>query len=215
MGATKIMVIRHAEKPDTYNGQAYSGVDAVGTTCGAQGAESLVTIGWERAGALITLFAPPWGPKTPTLAQPQFLYAADPGTSDAADGKTHSQRPYETITALAAQLGLTIDAKHKKDDYPKMVQDALAKEGVVLICWQHEDIPLLAPGTQPGISQCVLTDTVTSGTLGVPSSWPTDANGDQRYDLVWVFDRPSGTGPITSFTQFAQLLLPGDTAAPT
>ena len=50
MGATKIMVIRHAEKPDRYNGKAYSGVNAIGTTCGSDGEESLVTIGWERAG---------------------------------------------------------------------------------------------------------------------------------------------------------------------
>jgi hypothetical protein len=49
-GATQIMVIRHAEKPDTYSGQAYSGVDALGDTCGSDGNESLVTIGWERAG---------------------------------------------------------------------------------------------------------------------------------------------------------------------
>jgi hypothetical protein len=207
MGATKIMVIRHAEKPATYLGQDYSGVDAVGTTCGSDGEESLVTIGWERAGALITLFAPPWGPRTPTLAQPQYLYAADPKTSDA--GKTPSQRPYETITAVAAKLGLKINKKHKKKDYPNMVTDALAKDGVVLICWEHEDIPLQAD-SGPGISQCILTDTGTSGTLGVPSSWPKGADGVARYDLVWVFDRPSGTGPITGFTLFAQMLLPGD-----
>jgi hypothetical protein len=37
-----------------------------GATTGAQGTELLVTIGWNRAGGT----APPWGPKTPTLAQP-------------------------------------------------------------------------------------------------------------------------------------------------
>jgi hypothetical protein len=218
MGATKIMVIRHAEKPHKYNGQDYSGVDATGTTCGSEGAESLVTIGWARAGALITLFAPPWGPKAPALATPQFLYATAPG-GNAGIGKVHSQRPYETIIALAAQLGLPIDAKHEKEHYPKVVEDALAKDGTILICWPHEDIPLVAAGhasgsTQPGISQCILTQTDTQGTLGVPSSWPTDHNGEPRYDLVWVFDRPSGTGQITGFTQVAQQLLAGDMAAP-
>jgi hypothetical protein len=202
MGATKIMVIRHAEKPDPYNGMTYTGVNATGTA----DPESLVTIGWERAGALVSLFAPPWGPRTPTLAQPQSLYAADPDTSDA--GKTPSQRPHQTLTALEAKLGLKIHKKHKKNDYANMVKDALAKDGVVLICWEHEDIPLLA-GSAPGISQCILTATRTSGTLGVPSSWPKGAGG-ARYDLVWVFDRPSGTGQITGFTQFAQMLLPGD-----
>jgi hypothetical protein len=47
----------------------------------------------------------------------------------------------------------------------------------------------------------------------IPLSWPTGQQG-ARYDLVWVFDRPSGSGPITGFTFFAQLLLAGDTAAP-
>lgn len=207
MGATKIMVIRHAEKPGSYSGKDYSGVDATGTTCGAHGKESLVTIGWERAGALVTLFAPPWGPKAPTLAEPKHLYAADPDTTDA--GKTPSQRPYQTLTALAAKLGLKIDKKHKKKDYARMVTDALAKDGAVLIAWEHEDIPLLTSDGDPGISQCILTGTGTSGTLGVPRSWPDGPDG-ARYDLVWVFDRPSGTGPIVGFTQFAQMLLPGD-----
>ena len=84
MGATKIMVIRHAEKPDTYSGQAYDGVDATGTTCGSGGAQSLATIGWERAGGLTTLFAPPWGPKVPLLATPDYIYAADPAERESA-----------------------------------------------------------------------------------------------------------------------------------
>jgi hypothetical protein len=212
MGATKIMVIRHAERPDKYHGKAYSGVDATGTTRGAQGKESLVTIGWQRTGALVALFAPPWGPRTPTLAQPQHLYAADPDTSDA--GRTPSLRPYETLTALEAMLALKINKKHKKKDYADMVTDALGKDGVVLIAWQHEDIPLLTAQRDPGISQCILTGTGTDGTLGVPASWPNDRNGKARYDLVWVFDRPSGAGPIVKFTQFAQMLLPGDEPAP-
>src|SRR5271165_1924805 len=158
MGATKIMVIRHAEKPDTYNQQAYLGVDATGT----QDPESLVTLGWERAGGLVTLFAPPWGPKGPTLKQPQWIYAADPETKS--DGQRPSQRPYQTVTPVAAQLGLTIDSKHKKKDYAKVVTDALGKDGVVLICWAHEDIPLVAKGG-PGISQLILSGTGTPGTL--------------------------------------------------
>src|ERR1700733_14844623 len=85
MGATKIMVIRHAEKPAPYGGINYAGVDAAGTTCGADGEESLVTIGWERAGALVTLFAPPWGPKAPALATPQHIYASNPTAKQSGD----------------------------------------------------------------------------------------------------------------------------------
>ena len=29
MGATKIMVVRHAEKPGVYNGQSYSGIGSL------------------------------------------------------------------------------------------------------------------------------------------------------------------------------------------
>ena len=163
MGATKIMVIRHAEKPAPYGGINYAGVDAAGTTCGADGEESLVTIGWERAGALVTLFAPPWGPKAPALATPQHIYASNPTAKQSGD--LPSQRPYETVTAVAAKLGLTIDAKRKKGDYAKVVQDALGKDGVVLICWQHEDIPLVADGNVPGISRYILTDTGTTTNL--------------------------------------------------
>src|SRR5277367_1364041 len=78
MGATKIMVIRHGEKPGSYHGVQYAGVNNLGTVAGADGAKHLVTLGWERAGALVTLFAAPWGPKTPWLATPQFLFASDP-----------------------------------------------------------------------------------------------------------------------------------------
>jgi hypothetical protein len=118
MGTTKIMVIRHGEKPGTYNGRQYEGVDAMGNACGGSGAEHLVTLGWERAGGLVTLFAPPWGPKGPTLATPQFLFASDPidseGPDDSSSGDGPSQRPYETLTAVAAALGsggtaMTID----------------------------------------------------------------------------------------------------------
>ena len=63
MGATKIMVIRHAEKPGSYNGVQYAGVNNLGTMAGDDGAKHLVTLGWERAGALVTLFAAPWDRK--------------------------------------------------------------------------------------------------------------------------------------------------------
>jgi hypothetical protein len=202
MGATKIMVIRHAEKPATYNGQSYAGVDTLGATCGKSGSESLVTLGWQRAGALVTLFAPPWGPKAPILGQPNHIYACDPTPEG---GKKPSQRHYQTVIALAAHLNLPINAKYRKENYQAVATDALGNDGTVLICWQQERIPLIA--------RALLAATDTTAPLGVPVTWPTGADGPQ-YDLVWVFDRLTGNGPFTSFTQFAQMLLPGDAAAP-
>ena len=226
-GATKIMVIRHAEKPDQYNGQQYNGVDLTGSTCGSDGAEDLVTLGWQRAGALVTLFAPPWGPKTSAscpLATPQYLFAADPGdsgdtassTPDAAQSSDPSQRPYETLLPLSAMLGsLKIETKYKKKDFKDMVKDAVGKPGVVLICWQHEDIPLEDSSGDHGISYYILKETGTTARFNIPTSWPVDSNGVARYDLVFVFDRASsGAGPVTGFTLGAQMLLAGDVAAP-
>jgi hypothetical protein len=211
-GATKIMVIRHAEKPGKYGGgQQYNGVDLTGAASGS----SLVTLGWQRAGGLVTLFAPPWGPKAP-LATPQFLYAADPDDKPDTDstGDGPSQRPYETILPLSAALTLKIDKKHKKKDFPKMVKDAVAKPGVVLIAWQHGEIGLKNGSGDPGISQCILDETGTKQTFNIPTTWPKGSNGVARYDLVFVFHRPAGSGGITAFSMFAQMLLEGDSAAP-
>ena len=213
LGATKIMVIRHAEKPGLYNGAAYSGVDAFGTLAGAAGAKHLATLGWERAGALITLFTAPWGPKPP-LAVPNFLFASNPDAKpgdDTSDGGP-SQRPYETLSALKAKLNLTIDTIHRKNHFAEMVTSALACNGAVLIAWQHEDIALKTKTGGPGICAEILTQTATPGTLDVPTSWPIGLAG-ARYDLVFVFDRPNGVGPITGFALVPQQLLPGDLPA--
>ena len=53
MAARKIMVIRHAEKPD--DAGTIFGI----TIEGHQDSEELSVRGWQRAGALATFFAPP------------------------------------------------------------------------------------------------------------------------------------------------------------
>jgi hypothetical protein len=91
-----------------------------------------------------------------------------------------------------------------------MVKAGLDRDGVLLIAWQHEDIAMTTEDGAPGISAEILSLTGTQGTFTVPPTWPTDAFGVARYDLVFVFDRPSGTGAITDFTLVPQHLLPGD-----
>jgi hypothetical protein len=88
MGATRIMVLRHAEKPGVYHGQRYEGVRADGKA----DPKSLITLGWERAGGLVTLLAPPRGPAQ-GLSVPTQLFAADPeDKSDDGRGGSDGER---------------------------------------------------------------------------------------------------------------------------
>ena len=178
--ATRIMVIRHAEKPaDT---GAPFGVNADGN----QDPESLIVQGWQRAGAVASLFAPSRGPlQSPDLSTPQFLYAS--GTAK----HSSSERPQETITPLASKLSLSLNTNFLKGDEANMVKDAISQNGVVLICWEHQAIPDIA-------------NNILGNTTTVPQKWPGD-----RFDLVWVFDLDASTGGY-NFTQVPQLLLAGD-----
>ena len=184
--APKLMLIRHAEKPVPANGKdpAYSGIDEHGNP----DTHSLIPQGWQRAGALIKLFTSSSGP----LPVPQFLFAPN------LYGNGTSQRPHETITPLSKKLGIAINpakAQYAKTDYKVMLAAATSLNGVVLIAWEHGEIPNLAA--------CILQNT----SITVPK-WPGD-----RFDIVWVFDLNSATGTY-SFNQVPQLLLAGDQPTP-
>ena len=176
--ASKIMIIRHAEKAIN-NDQTGVNIN------GHKDDESLIPQGWQRAGALASFFDPsrPW--PIPGIVGPASLFAADPGKHD-----QHSERPEETITPLALKLNLTINTQFKKDDFASMVSAAQACSGVVLIAWQHQDIP--------SIGNLLMGNNTT-----VPQTWP-----GNRYDIVWVFDN-DGAGGYT-FSQVPQELLAGD-----
>jgi broad specificity phosphatase PhoE len=181
MATSKIMVIRHAEKPD-----GSGGVMPDGST----NPEALIPTGWQRAGALVRLFVPPDGHFADTrLASPGTVYASGVGHH------SKSLRPQQTVTPLSAKLGLRVNTDHPKGDEAALVQAATTIGGTVLIAWEHEAIPAIA-------------ELVLGSSQNVPQHWP-----DDRFDLVWVFDRPDGHG-AWSFTQVPQVLLAGDRAAP-
>jgi broad specificity phosphatase PhoE len=182
--ATKVMLIRHAEKP-LGSSRPY-GV----TSDGEREKESLTVRGWQRAGALAHLFAPAEGgfPDQP-LARPQFLFASKPKRQNG------SRRPVETITPLAEKLAIRINSNHTRSETGEMLEDAHACGGVVLISWQHEYLPEIA--------NRILGDETTA-----PQDWP-----DDRYDVVWVLDRDPASGRY-GFSQVPQLLLMGDWATP-
>lgn len=156
--ATKIMLIRHAEKPA--KDFAPYGV----TEKGKLSSESLEVRGWQRAGALTNLLAPTNGHvQGPSLDRPQFVYASTPLR------RKGSRRPLETVTPLAEKLRLKVNSSFPRFAYESMVDEVIDRRGVVLICWQREYIPMIA--------ERIL------GMGIAPSQWPED-----RFDLIWVFD---------------------------
>jgi hypothetical protein len=184
--ATKIMLIRHAEKPPS--NPPPHGIDINGD----QDTESLIVQGWQRAGALVVFFAPSVGPfQNSEIATPSTIYA-----SQIAKGSS-SERPQETVTPLIAKLGggnVTQNFNFPKGQEQDVAGSAMACSGVVLICWEHQSIPLITKWFP--ISP--------NNPNSVPTEWP---NG--RYDVVWVFDLDSTGGYC--FYEVPQLLLAGDT----
>ena len=91
-----IMVIRHAEKADSESGGVLQS--------GEDNRNSLSVRGWQRAGALVPLFAPGRRqPLDPRLAEPAALiseYADAPGSEE-----KHSKREEQTLGPLAEKLG--------------------------------------------------------------------------------------------------------------
>src|ERR1043166_1595016 len=103
--ATKIMVMRHAEKP------AKDGLPLGVSLEGERNSESLQTRGWQRAGALANLFAPTNGKiQNDSLAKPQFLYASKPLR------RKGSRRPFQTILPLAEKLAIPINLNYERSD---------------------------------------------------------------------------------------------------
>ena len=180
--ADKIMLIRHAEKPD--DPPPNFGVDEAGR----QNPDELVVRGWQRAGALACLFSPgAAGSRDPALATPQAIYAS------AAVQHSRSLRPQHTVGPLAAQLGITPNIGFAVGGEADLVDAAKAAPGAVLIAWHHEMIPAVANAIIGNATTC-------------PQRWP-----GERFDMIWVFDR-NAPRSSWDFSQVPQLVLAGDTA---
>jgi hypothetical protein len=129
MPATKIMLIRHAEKPDDKDG----GVDQKGKP----DRHDLIVRGWQRAGALVQFFANPPDPSSPIM-RPAAIFTTEP------DSGSESNRPLHTVTPLAKFLNLNIDSTIAEGSEDALVQAAVAANGAVLIAWHHQAIPAIA-----------------------------------------------------------------------
>jgi len=184
--ASKIMIIRHAEKP---NGQ-HDGVDE----SGASSAHHLIVRGWQRAGALACLFAPAYGSVQNTLlAKPAFIFASAP-SDDPELGNSRSRRSEDTLKPLAERIGVDINLGFSKGQETALAKAAQACNGPVLIAWQHENINLIV--------NAIL------GSKSAPQTWP-----KERFDVVFVLTLNSWQGTY-SFAQVPQCLLAGDSTVP-
>ncbi len=184
--ALTLLIIRHAEKPEgSWPGPGL-------TPDGLDDKKSLVIRGWERAGSWAALFGAGLGGND--FPQPAAIYAADPN----ATGEEPSQRPYETITPLAARLGLTPVTTYAVGQEQELVSEIAALSGVVLVCWEHKAI---AAAMLPAIAG-------TQHIKGMPHKWD-----GTRFDVVLRFDRSGPTAPWF-FRQLFPRLLSGDSSTP-
>ncbi|MEP6559346.1 MAG: histidine phosphatase family protein, partial [Burkholderiales bacterium] len=125
--------------------------------------ESLAPLGWQRAGALVQFFEQPTAPH---IERPDHLFAVsfDRARIDS------SRRSKQTLRPLSQKLGLPVNHRLGKEQEKRLVQTLAALSGTVLVAWSHENIRLI--GDALGASALT------------PSTWP-----DERFDVVWVFDR--------------------------
>jgi hypothetical protein len=188
---TKIMIIRHAEKPPKH-GKEPLDVQENGEPGNGQ---SLIVPGWQRAGALNAFFAPYQStPSNAEIATPNYIYAATP--------TNESQRPWETVTPLAAWLNYAQGSPQFNVSFtigggePALVASVLALSGVVLICWEHDNI-------MPNIMGAIHKQIPIANYSSIPNPFPS------VFYLVWVLDLNQERTSYT-WTSVNQNLMAGD-----
>ena len=162
-----LLLIRHAEKP---------GDDEKSSHLSAEGLK--------RAAALAELFKPTKLRPDP-FPVPDIIFAAK--------SSKQSQRPLETVAALARTLRVTVNADYDdEEDVDRLAADLLSNRQLVgktvLICWRQESLPDLARKF---------------GAADAPKNWKGEV-----FDRVWQISyRQDGQ---VKFQDRPQSLLPGD-----
>ena len=186
-----IFIIRHGEKPPAPNPSSTAptiGIDVDGNP----DSSSLTPLGWQRAGALATLFSPYGGQLRAGVLTPTELFS--PSYPKGAPG----HRTHDTIFPLSQLLpSVTFDDTTYAEGDEKWLAKAVAAQttGVTLICWEHSHIPTIANHIVGKANESE-----------IPQKWPGD-----RFDVIWAFT-PSSSGGY-SFTQLPQMLLFGDSTS--
>jgi hypothetical protein len=182
-----IFLIRHAEKPkEDWPGPGL-------TSEGVDDKKSLVVRGWQRAGSWAALFGS--GLAGEDFPRPTTIFAADP---NAVAGEEPSRRPFETISPLAARLGLTPITSYAVGQEVELATAVSGHRGVVLVAWEHKAIVAAILPALAGASPL----------QGAPRKWD-----GARYDVVLRLDR-AGRDGRWSLRQLFPRLLSGDSDTP-
>ena len=159
-----VMIIRHGEKDE------------------AGKSPDINATGRARAALLANLFQAQHG-TPPRLPTPDILFATAPHKKSA--------RPSETMEPVGIALREPVDLAFGKDDDAALAREVLSGKyagKVVLICWHHGAIPMMARDF--GIAD--------------PPTW-----SDQTYDRIWEIDWNAGSAHLTVAPE---KLMPGDSA---
>jgi hypothetical protein len=141
MAPTKIMLIRHAEKPGKDRSEA-----GVGKR-GNRSSKDLTVRGWQRAGALARFFAPRDGRfVSPALARPTSIFAAGVGP------RSRSRRARQTVEPLAELIGVEITDTFLKGQERDLCTALLSHDGVALVAWEHKEIAAIVDSLAGGVA---------------------------------------------------------------
>ena len=114
MAPAKIMLIRHAEKPERDHGAA-----GVGRR-GDKDSRDLTVTGWQRAGALARFFAPRDGRfADAAIARPRAIFAAGTGSG------SRSRRARQTVEPLSKLIGVEITDTFRKGEEKALAEAVL------------------------------------------------------------------------------------------
>ena len=172
MPPTRIMIIRHGEKPEVQDdGTVVPPLTVLAD--GDSGKDDLSPRGWQRSGALARFFAPNGGdPGT----RPTALFAAQ------VSEQFTSLRTQQTIAPLAALLHLVPICPAPPDGVDSAAKAILAAVSPALVCWEHKNIAKLVAAI--------------TGNASLAPHW-----SGKRFDMILVLEHHDGAWILTQVPQ--------------
>ncbi|MCE4553898.1 hypothetical protein [Pelomonas cellulosilytica] len=160
----KVVIVRHGEKPPD------------GDNLSCEGLNRALAL----PGVLDAQFPPP-PPPIPLLAYVPSLKLGK---------ETAHARMFQTVTPYAVKHGITVNSQFAEDDVKSAARDVLKRSGLVVMVWEHSQIPPLAKA------------------LGVSSPPPWHKHD---FDSIWIITPAGGKA---DFATSVEGLTPASTCPP-